>query len=450
MNAQQIIKIVNTINPSGFGDPRFSMIPENKQLFDEVYELARQVEPCDKYRNGLDRKFWLWTDKGSYEEFADTFRDRFTYLTFDDLADSIEPHGFGSFSLDERKMDRNGTVNHEKMEKAWPEYFPDDTVWFSVYLAEFQGKRGVFIGSMFGSRLIIDTEKKPFHKMDMAPLLEWLIEEEKKCIDMIREGTYSAFIAENLPFEHRSGTTKLSTYWKYVPEDRNRLFGEIDPDELKEFLEWEVGEENGWEEMTANDYLRACDSLYELMGIKEKYPIRLKDDEERQITPKDCFMAYSGAIHYSPVQRFLDLDGDSPEAFRDFVLENFHDHDWDAVLMHDIRLVPEISIDDKYYLRLSFRHEENDYPLLIHLLLELRRRGFPVLKRADIEELMAGNKKISIKPQGDDYDWKYEYDHKIKTSDFRFLPKVRSQALIKKIRWFPTGEWSMLDDNGEA
>ncbi len=236
--------------------------------------------------------------------------------------------------------------------------------------------------------------------------------------------------------------TTLSAYWKYVPEDKERLFGSIDTDELKQFREWDDLEDVGWEKMTANDYFRMCESLYDILGLKEKYPLKKKDNPNEPFTPKEYFMAYSAAIHYGPTSELLELEGDSPDAFRDFAAEGFRDHTWDACEMNRIRLTPILFLD-KIYIQTHFDYEEGDYPLLIHLQLELRKKGYPILKRTGY---MSGKKKISITPYGDDFDWRYVFDNNIKTEGSRSLPRKRCKTLIKRVKWFPTGEWTMADD----
>lgn len=86
------------------------MLDKNKKLLDEIYNLASLIEPWDKYRNGIDRKLRLWTDKGSFEEYVEVYKER-------DIFFEGEP--------DE--------VDYQVMKKQWPVDFPNDTVWFNLY-----------------------------------------------------------------------------------------------------------------------------------------------------------------------------------------------------------------------------------------------------------------------------------------------------------------------------
>ena len=72
MNAQDVTAFLNKIDSyrnhvhTEFnGDvyiPKNSVLPENKTLFDEMFELAKAIEPSDWYSGGNDRGFWIWTD----------------------------------------------------------------------------------------------------------------------------------------------------------------------------------------------------------------------------------------------------------------------------------------------------------------------------------------------------------------------------------------------------
>lgn len=419
MNAQQIIKMINKINPCGLS-PKYRMIPENKVLLDDVYCLAQAIEPCDKYRNGIDRELWLWTDKGSFEEFADTFKSHFTYGTVEQLF-------YGE-----------GETRYDKMKEKWPIYFPDDTVWFHLYLAEHKGYRGLSLNR----KLIMDTsnEDAQVPGLDMEPLLKWIIDAEIRCINMIKDGLYSDYIAKNLPYKHRSGVTTLATYWKYVPKDKQRLFGKIDPDELEEFKAWDKDEDNGWTNMTSNDYFRICDCLYEILDLKSKYPMHKKDAPDDILTPKECYMAY--AANYGTVKPFLELDGDSPEAFDHFVEKEYTEHHtWEVCLVPNIHLYPE-KIDGKFYVSFSFDHKD-DYDSLVHLTLEMHKRGMPIIKPDYVLEGMEGKEFIQITPDGDIFDWRYAESEGIKTCEGRFLPMGNCEELIKEIKWFPTKKWRM-------
>lgn len=418
MNAQNVIKYLNILNPAGLG-LKFRILPENKKLLDEIYELAKQIEPFDKYRNGSDRKLWLWTDRGSYEEFVDTYKADFTYTTVERFIINHEA----------------GVTDYEEMEKQWPVYFPEELVWFKLYLAEHEGCRGLFLNE----RLIVDTSQNLGKSMDAEPLLQWILEAERKCIDMIKDGTYSEFIAANLPYKHRSGVTKLSTYWKHVPKDKERLFGKIDPKELGEFIEWDESQDEGWPDMTANDYFEICECLYDVLEIKKKYPVHTNETPDEPLTAKECYMAYSA--NYDSAYPLLEIDEDSAEEFEEFIEHGRTEHHtWEVCLDPNIHLYPT-KVDDKYYVIMTMEREE--YATFVHVVLELRKKGVPVMKPDYIEKKMTGEEWVAIAPWGDNYNWKYQEKLGIRTLEKRLLPRGNCDELINKIQWFPTDGWSL-------
>ena len=254
MNAQQIIKMINEIN--GF-ESHVGMLPENKVLLDEIFKAARDVVPTDKTEFCSSWSFWLWTDKGSFEEFSNIFKSDFSYYKSSEI-----------YEVNFLRK-KEWIVDYEKMKEQWPVYFPDDIVWFKLELVETDKHRRYL---KLQKRYIVDEEKKLLGEMDMAPLLQWILEAERKCIAMIRENCYTDYISAHLPYRHRSGVTTMSTFWKYVPEDKERIFGKINPEELKELQEWDEKEDIGWEKMTSNDYFNICNHLYDLLDLKTKYP----------------------------------------------------------------------------------------------------------------------------------------------------------------------------------
>lgn len=378
MDAHSIQTFIDEINR--YGGTRYKkFIPENAPLVDEMFEAAKEIVPCDAYRDGSDRTFWLW-------------------------------------ALD----DESG-----------------ETKWFKLYLAEHDGNRGIW----FANRKIYDNRKidhigtyNQSELIDAEPLLKWIISAEKKCIDMIHEGHYSEFINANLPFKHRSGIIKLNKYWEFVPDDKEDLSYGINTDELERFKAWTPEETVGLDAMTPNYYYSACDFIYDLIGVKEEYPLSEKAD-----TPKKIYKTYAAC--YSETDQLLELIDDSAEEFDRYLSSGYISHHvWEMCLVPNIHLYPQ-KINNQYFLRIAFE-ELKDYGLNIHLELIMKEHGFPIIKNTSIEETLSGDYFISILPYGDNYDSRYAFDHKIYTNDHRWLPDEECDALIKEIDWFPiTTDW---------
>lgn len=426
MNAQSIITLLDKIKCSRWA-ARISMPPEISSQLDAIFRLARNVEPCDRYRNGADREFWIWTDRGSYAEYVYTFKDHFTYYVWEQSDDCV------SGKIAAWKFD------YEEARRKWPIYFPDKTVWFKLYLAEHNENRAVLLNRV----CLIDTKKDILANVDLKEVLTWILNAVGRCVEMIRNNQYNSFIADQLPYRHRSGVVPMGTYWKYVPEDKERLFGKADPLELEEFLAWDPGEDPGWTGMTVDDYLNICDCLYDLLNLKVDYPVCRKNSSREPLTPLDYYQAYSA--YYSSVKAFLNLDSHSKEAFFEFISRGTADpHTWDVCLVPSIHLCPQI-INGKIFLSMIFDHKFTQYDLLIHLTLEFRKRGIPIVKPKVIEDMLSGELLFEITPYGDHFDWRYAEASGIKITDNRRLPLTSCEELVREIRWFPTKKWFPAD-----
>lgn len=68
----------------------------------------------------------------------------------------------------------------------------------------------------------------------------------------------------------------------------------------------------------------------------------------------------------------------------------------------------------------------------------------PIIKPNCVLERMKGKDLISIKPEGDDYDWKYARENNIKTSESRYLPERICEEMLQEIRWFPIKKWYVI------
>ncbi len=414
MNAQNIISELDKIHPHGWG-VELKMKDENKSIVEEIFDLAREVEPTRITRLDNVWEFWLWTDKGSYEEYSETYKSKFTFT-------SIEKYFKGE----------KGYVDYEKMKEQWPILFPEDTVWFRLELYDRKDDHNKLIH--LDNRKIAYTGE--LGEYDMGQILNWILEEERKCVDMIKKGIYSEYIESHFPLRCRSGVTKKSNYWKYVPEDKERIFGDIDPKELVELKEWDKNEGTGWKQMTSNDYFEFCNILYDLLDLKTKYPIK-KDSPDGTMSPKDYYMAY--AANYDSSKKFKELDGDSAEAFDKFVTENLtEDHTWEVCLVPNIHLYPRKN-NENYFILMSFEHAK--YDLIVHLALEMRKRGVPVMKPSYILREMEGEELFEIVSADGKDNWRYFFENGIEVYEKRRIPEGVSEEIYNEIQWIPLYEW---------
>ena len=411
MNAQRIIIELNKINPDGL-DTEVNMRAENASIVEEIFNLAGLVEPTSNTSPDTTWEFWLWTDKGSYEDYVEAHKAQFITNSIEVLLNGEE-----------------GIVDYETMKEKWPILFPKDTVWFRLTLVNRQDNHNKRIS--LDNREVVYTGENRKRPYDMSALLGWILEALKNCVDMIKRGTYTEYVEQSLPFRCRSGITKMATYWEYVPEDKERIFGEIDSKELEEFRKWDENEDKGQSQMTSNDYFGFCNTLYDLLDLKTRFPI-VKSDSP---SPKDYYMAY--AANYDSSKPFKELEGDSPEAFDKFFEEGYIEHHtWEVCLAPNIHLYP-VKVDGRYYISISFKR----YAQLIHLALELRKHGVPVKKPSFILQEMEGEQRGAIVPDDGKYDYEYASKNRIRFNESRRLPRGVNEEVYREIEWFPIGRW---------
>lgn len=96
---------------------------------------------------------------------------------------------FSHTTLDKYFNGEEGELDQEEMKAGWHIYFPDDKVWFNIYLAEFEGHRALYIDNQryFAS----DTWDIGCERMDVSPLFNWIIAEEKKFTKGIPKKTFA-------------------------------------------------------------------------------------------------------------------------------------------------------------------------------------------------------------------------------------------------------------------
>ena len=374
MRIKDIRDYLKEISIIGFSREK-GLVPENVELINGLYELAKQIKPYDSYRNGADRMFWLIADDEE-EEFA----------------------------------------------------------WIRLYLAEHNNSRGIWIDRI----CFYDSREKEFAEyIDITPLLNWLIEAVRKCVEMIKAGTYTEYVRTHLPYRQRSGVVQLKTYWNYVPEHKEEWFRTVDQKELEEFFRWDANEGTGTEKMTTVDYFRACDCVYDLLNEKNDDPRNYIGPAD---TPRDRYIANMASVF--DVDRFLALDETSPEEFADYILFFQESHVWEIDCGRGIELRP-VYEDGRFFLELLVNNRCDYYGLRIHVELGLRRRGFPIQKSSNLLELLSGEEYIAIAPYSYHFDSKTARENGFETTQSVMLPEEECDDLIKEVTWLPImTEWN--------
>ncbi len=86
------------------------------------------------------------------------------------------------------------------------------------------------------------------------------------------------------------------------------------------------------------------------------------------------------------------------------------------------------------------------YETLLHICLELKKLGYPIVKPVEVEKKMSGEQLVAITPYNNNFDWNYSKKSGIYNliDEQRKLPKAVVSELIEKIQWFPVGDWKYI------
>lgn len=339
---------------------------KSRKLLDELFVLIAQVTPIAE--NGA-RALWLRAARGS-----------------------IEDYGIASEEVEEGNYD-----SEEEFIKSWKEWFPDEVEWYyftAVELKE-EGYRAVMLGHSF---VIVQDDRRPQggFPLDISEFVQWLVDGVKDCIKMLKAGTYNAFVQENLPPQHRTGTILRRDYWKVWPDARDSFFEDLSEEEKTEFVVKARAQKNEREKVgrmssvTANDFFRFC-----ALGYAEN---RYKGCDK---SPKEQYYLHADGRD----DDLGDIDPDSPEAFRSWLNDKsrFIGHPWEVCRGGNSTHIDLYVREDEYgfYLVLAGSAWTRTIET-VKFYLALTRAGIAVyLNEAPmLVERLTGCEKIGIVPEG--------------------------------------------------
>jgi hypothetical protein len=152
-------------------------------------------------------------------------------------------------------------------------------------------------------------------------------------MEMLREGTYNKYVADNLPYPYRSGVIKRSVLYAALPEYKEQAFDGLKPEQIQRYRDLITSGANDelkigrLEKMTANDFFRACELGYKAIGkkINEFTPVQLylkySDGRDEGLTGK------GHGLNEGP-----GVDFDDPEAWDEWYFGSHGGgHPWEVV-----------------------------------------------------------------------------------------------------------------------
>ena len=282
-------------------------------------------------------------------------------------------------------------------------------------------------------------------EMNIDPLLDWITEEVQKSVKLLEQGHYMEYVESHFPLRYREGSISRRNYWKYVPSDIKRSFGNLDLKVKKEFLKWVKEHQDDQptvENFTSGDYFRTSKIYYEIKGL-----IR---EDERNLTPRELYLRHSDGR----CGKLTDLDIDSATEFADWLRNGSYEHhafeiDYAHKWLRPCEKDGKIDFSLTYYL-----DEENAE--LIADVMKMVNRGVPMGARhfTYLAKEISGCGKYNIVPPC--YDSKRWLSHeellkriekKEPLSENRRLPYDAPEELVDKIKWKPLPKVEMKKTN---
>ena len=376
------------------------------QLVSAIYQELDRLSPCgDDHRHEL----WLEAERGKIRDFGD----------------------FEDWQADDESLTK------ADFRAEWERSYPADTKYFyKLTTVEHLEYRSLF---MNGHLIIAVEPDRDGCRFDISEFLTWILESVRNVVQMVKAGTYTSYLEENLPYRYRTGVMPLQEYWKLYPEEKAYHFRRISEKDCLEFDRLISGPDgvpkDRIEKMTVNKYLDFC-----MLGYQAN---RMEGCNEK--TPAEMYKRYADDRDGG----LLMIDRDSAEAFdrwyglsdtEKWKIEN-PSHTWEVIQGGSLtRMYMFVCKDERgYYLSLS----ANEYccpEYAVWFYLKLTKNGIPIEFPGGrkIADYLCGRCKVAFIPvfyNGPDFYYGGMDDPEI--MQFVNLPEEKTEEAIKKAEWYP-------------
>lgn len=316
----------------------------------------------------------------------------------------------------------------EDFRNYWLEEYPDDPVWYRLTIGEGPERfpyRSVAVDNTGIANVRLNEEipdEADYREEPALKLLPLLTKLAKESMEKLREDTYNEWVSTALPYQHRTGVIKRSDEWKAYPEEKERIWGEMDRETYEKFKTLVVTNDEGSigriVSFTANDFFNACVLGYQALGYNLD-----------GMTPDQAYLHYAdgrdegltGTGH--GLNEGPGIDFDSPTAWDEWYFgSRGGGHPWEVVpggnsthmelyvrndkdhlgYLHRAGEIDDDEYEEKmksagYYFHIAGKHRPEES---ITFFVALREAGLPVII-SDSDEIIArfeGTDYIGIVP----------------------------------------------------
>lgn len=377
---------------------------KSSELLDEFFRLMEQIAPANEDGG---KYLWIRADRGPIEDFGNA----------------------------EELIAEGEYKDLEAFTRAWKDWFPDEVGWYELVALEEKDRGLRFIRLAHRIVILQNDRQKPEDEdpYDVSEFVQWLIDEVRECLDMLRAGTYNDFVSKNLPPQHRTGTIRRRDFWNVWPEAREEFFKDITPEDVAEFIRLASAQVEDHRDfhgrlasMSAGDFYRFCAMGY---AANNYYGC--------DKTPREQYFLHADGRD----EELGEVDQDSPEAFYAWLTDRSHygGHPWEVCLGgNSTHISLYVRLDEKgYYLNLD-GDAWNRTIETVKFYLALCRAGIPVyLSEAHtLADRLAETEKIGIVPDGVFPDYcggLFPNEHII---DFMNLPDEDREKFLPFCTWY--------------
>lgn len=188
--------------------------------------------------------------------------------------------------------DYDGVKSKKEYKELWLDYYPYEIEWFFISISENKPDsrlkfRGLSVTSRENYCLIINADlnegvrEEVWYKEEPAmTLCELLLPAVEHSMEMLRNGTYNEYVAQNLPYPHRTGVVARKVEWEFYPEAKEIVYKGLSDSTLPAFRSYirhnSTDTIGRMKSMTANDFFKACAVGYNACGYEgtELTPVR--------------------------------------------------------------------------------------------------------------------------------------------------------------------------------
>ena len=177
-----------------------------------------------------------------------------------------------------------GVKSKKEYEELWRLYHPFETEWY--FIRVFENKpdsrlkfRGLSVTSRNDYCLIINADLNEdvyegvlFQEEAAIELCRLLLPAVEQSMEMLRDGTYNDYVANNLPYPYKTGVVARKVEWEHCPQAKENILEGLADDTLlafRSFIQQNSEDVIGrMRIMTANDFFKACAIGYRACGYK--------------------------------------------------------------------------------------------------------------------------------------------------------------------------------------